>query len=142
MADYRTALTAAIAAGNLDAAVEVNMRYWLDGPHRESDQVTPGLRAQLARMQRDALINTRSVAAEWREEPLIDQIASQLKTVHATTLVLAGELDWPFVHQQARILTSHIPNAAMHFIQHTAHAPNFEQPRTFNEHVLPFLARP
>ena len=41
MAAYGAALMEAIEKRGLEAAVEVNLRAWVDGPHRKSDQVNP-----------------------------------------------------------------------------------------------------
>jgi pimeloyl-ACP methyl ester carboxylesterase len=59
MTVYTRSLMDAIAKRDLDAAVEVNVRTWVDGPHRAPKQVDPDLRARIAQMQRDAFINTR-----------------------------------------------------------------------------------
>src|SRR4051794_24141984 len=44
----------ALDRGDLDAAVEVNLRAWVDGPSRARDAVDPEVRAFVGRMQRDA----------------------------------------------------------------------------------------
>src|SRR5512134_3630928 len=44
----------ALDRGDLDAAVEVNLRAWVDGPARSPDDVDAGIRAFVGRMQRDA----------------------------------------------------------------------------------------
>ena len=41
-----------LQAGDLDAAVEVSLRTWVDGPRREAEDVDPEVRARVAEMQR------------------------------------------------------------------------------------------
>src|SRR5438093_2483924 len=43
---------ALLEAGDVDGAVELNLRFWLDGPRRGPDAVDPALRARVADMQR------------------------------------------------------------------------------------------
>ena len=46
---------AALDAGNVDEAVEINLRTWVDGPHRGPDEVDPAVRTHVGEMQRRAL---------------------------------------------------------------------------------------
>ncbi|MGN6168283.1 MAG: alpha/beta fold hydrolase [Solirubrobacteraceae bacterium] len=139
MAVYASALMEAIGKRDLDAAVEVNLRAWVDGPHRTPEQVDHQLRAKIAMMQRDALINTRELAASWQEETLINELASRLADISAPTLVLIGELDMDFLHEEARLLADRIPRAQLQTIPDTAHAPNIERPSAFDQDVISFL---
>ena len=45
---------AAFESGDLDAAVEVSLRTWVDGPRRSPDEVDPEVRARVGEMQRRA----------------------------------------------------------------------------------------
>lgn len=139
MAQYATELTDAIGRQDLDAAVELNLRYWVDGPHRTPAQVDPALRARIATMQRDAFLNTKTLAARWHEEPLVTDLSDKLAGITAPTLVLVGELDTEFIHDQGRRFADHIVGAHLHTLGHTAHAPNAERPAGFDELVVPFL---
>ncbi len=44
----------ALDRGDLDGAVEINLRAWVDGPFRAPDVIDPELRAFIGRMQREA----------------------------------------------------------------------------------------
>jgi pimeloyl-ACP methyl ester carboxylesterase len=68
MAAYMTELRDVFGPRDLHAAVEVDLRAWVDGTHRTSEQVDSDLRAEIATMQRDAFVNTRDFAANWRDE--------------------------------------------------------------------------
>jgi len=141
MQDYTRELMNAIGKRDLEAAVEVNMRAWVDGPHRTPEQVDPALRAKIAQMQRDAFLSTREVAAGWREEFLVSDLADRLSEIVVSTLVLVGELDMAFVRNQAELFATRIPGAQMHTVPDTGHAPNAERPDAFDELVLRFLWR-
>jgi len=140
MAAYGAALMEAIEKRGLEAAVEVNLRAWVDGPHRKSDQVNPDVRARIATMQRDAFVNTREFAASWQEEMLISDLANRLGQISVTTLVLIGELDMDVLHEQGRLLADSIPGAQLQTIPDTAHAPSIERPLAFDQRAFPFLA--
>src|SRR5439155_8811975 len=43
---------AALERGDLDAAVEVNLRMWVDGPRRSAGAVAAGVRERVGEMQR------------------------------------------------------------------------------------------
>src|SRR5213078_2107821 len=53
--EYGEAEDAAIEAGDLDAASEINVRFWVDGVGRTSDEVDAGVRSRVHEMQRRAL---------------------------------------------------------------------------------------
>lgn len=137
---YTRELMAAIAKRDLDAAVEVNIRAWVDGPRRTPHEVDSALRANIAGMQRDAFLNTRNVAVSWREEHLVSRVADKLSAIAVPTLVLVGALDMAFIRNQAEFFATQIPSAQIQTLQDTAHAPSAEQSAAFDELVLPFLA--
>lgn len=139
MAAYSRALLAAIQDRGLDAAVELSLRYWVDGPYRTPEQVDPELRAKIASMQRDAFVHTREFAASWQEESLISDLANRLAEISVPTRVLIGELDMDFLHEQARLVADRIPGAQLQQIPDTAHAPNIERPSVFDRSVISFL---
>jgi pimeloyl-ACP methyl ester carboxylesterase len=139
MAAYTRAVMEAIRNRDLEAAVEVNLRAWVDGRHRTPVQVDPELRAKIATMQRDAFVNTSEFAASWQEEMLISDLADRLAEISVPTLVLVGELDMDFLHDQARLFADLIPTAQLKTIPNTAHAPSIDRPLAFDQTVIPFL---
>jgi 3-oxoadipate enol-lactonase len=130
---------AALARGDLDAAVEVILRTWVDGPRREPEDVDPGVRARVAEMQQRAYELQLPVWETAKEEPLVDDLSERLGEVAAPTLVLVGEEDLPDIHEIAGRLAREIPNSSQASIADTAHVPNLERPREFDELVLGFL---
>jgi pimeloyl-ACP methyl ester carboxylesterase len=127
---------AAFDAGDLDLAVEVSLRTWVDGPRRSPDDVDPAVRSRVGEMQRRAY----ELQREWvDEELLVPDLAQRLGDVAVPTLVLVGEEDQPDMHAIAERLASEIPGARLATIPETAHVPSMERPREFDELVLPFL---
>jgi pimeloyl-ACP methyl ester carboxylesterase len=137
---YQHELMKAIEQRDLEAAVEVNLRTWVDGPHRTPHQVDGKLRASIATMQRDALLNTRDVAASWREESMVTNLSTKLDRIAVPTLVIVGELDMDFIHEQGHLFASRIRHSRLHTLASAAHAPTAEQPDAFNDLALRFVA--
>jgi len=130
---------AALTEGDLDAAVEVTLRTWVDGPRRSPDDVDPEVRARVAEMQKRAYELQIPVWETAEEEPLVGDLAERIGEVGAPTLVLVGEEDVPDMHEIADRLERELPNARRASIADTAHVPSLERPREFDQLVRPFL---
>lgn len=127
---------AAFEAGDLDAAVEVSLRTWVDGPRRGPQDVDPQVRGRVAEMQRRAY----ELQRDWvDEELLVPDLAQRPAEIGAPTLVLVGEEDQPDMQAITERLAREIPGARHATIAATAHVPSMERPREFDELVLPFL---
>lgn len=137
---YGAAEDDAVARGDLDAATEINLRMWVDGPRRAAADVDPHVRAAVAEMQRQALELQAPYRERFDEDPLVPDIAERLGEVQASTLVLVGEEDVEDMHALAERFATEIPRARLVTIPGAAHLPNLEQPAAFNRLVLEFLA--
>lgn len=124
-------------AGDIDGAVEVNLRTWVDGPSRTPDQVDPGVRERVRVMQRRAFELDLPDAGP--EEPFDPPASARLGEVRCPTLVLVGELDQSAILKVADRLEAGIPGSRKVVIEGTAHAPSMERPDEFNRLVLDFL---
>jgi 3-oxoadipate enol-lactonase len=131
---------AAFERGDLDAAVEVNLRTWVDGPDRSPDEVDPEVRRKVGEMQRRALELYRDGGAGAQEVALVHDIGERLGEISAPTLVIVGELDAHDMHEVADRLEQEIPRARRATIEGTAHVPSMERPDEFDRLVLGFLA--
>ncbi len=129
---------AAFQAGDLDKAVELALRTWVDGPRRRAEDVDPEVRARVAEMQR-RIYELQASLEEDDEELLVEGVANRLGEIVAPTLVLVGEEDVPDIHAIADRLAREIPGARKALISNTAHVPSIERPREFDELVLGFL---
>jgi 3-oxoadipate enol-lactonase len=126
--------------GDLDAAVEITLRMWVDGPRRQPSDVDPKVRAAIAAMQRRALELQVPHWDDWAEELRVPDVADRLEEVRAPTLVLVGEEDFDEMHGIARKLAAEIPDARLETIPGAAHVPSLERPELFDPLVLDFLA--
>ena len=131
---------AAFERGDLDAAVEVNLRTWVDGPDRSPDDVDPEVRQKVGEMQRRALELYAEGGAGAEEEALVLDIGDRLGEISVPTLVLVGELDVADMHTVADRLEQEIIDARRATIEGVAHIPSLERPGEFDELVLGFLA--
>jgi 3-oxoadipate enol-lactonase len=131
---------AAFERGDLDAAVETNLRMWVDGPHRSSEQVDPELRRRVGEMQRRALEIEQSTDGEATLEALAPDYSERLAEITVPALILVGELDRPEIHEIADRLEAGIPHSRRATIEGAAHVPSMERPEEFDELVLGFLA--
>lgn len=130
---------AAIARGDLDAAVEANLATWVEGPRRAPADVDPVTRELVRRMQRQAF----EVTADWDdvEEAELDPPAlDRLGEVRARTLVLVGALDLDAIHDAAHRVAAGIPGARRVDWPDTAHLPSMEQPDEFAALLTDWLA--
>jgi 3-oxoadipate enol-lactonase len=137
---YGAAEDDAVTRGDLEAATEVNLGMWVDGPRRAAADVDPGARAAVAEMQRRAF---ELQAPHWErldEDLLVPGIAGRLSEVEAPTLALVGEEDVGDMHALAERFATEIPRARLATIRGAAHLPNLEQSAAFDKLVLEFLA--
>ncbi|GAA1877205.1 alpha/beta fold hydrolase [Lapillicoccus jejuensis] len=124
---FAAAERAALAAGDLDAAVEANLRAWVDGPGQPADRVDAGVRDLVARMQRRAF----ELTADWDdvEEAEADPpVSERLAEVTAPTTLVAGGLDVATVAVAVRSLRAALPSATLHEWPDVAHMPSLERP--------------
>lgn len=120
----------ALSRGDLDAAVEANLTWWVDGPHRGPDAVAPAVREHVAAMQRRAF----ELTAGWddiEQRELDPPALERLADIRAPTLILLGELDLDTVHDAARRLAEGVPDARLVRWPDTAHLPSMERPDEF-----------
>lgn len=129
---------AALAHGDLEAATELNLRLWVDGPQRRPDQVDPSVRARVHAMQLHAF--QIPVPDDAQEIAPVAPAIERLGDVQTPTLVIAGALDLEEKVALAERVARTIPNAAYARIANAAHLMSMEQPAEFNRIVLSFLA--
>lgn len=139
MRAYRAAEDKAVAHGDLDAATEISLRMWVDGPRRAPHEVDPGVRARVAEMQRRALDLQAPFWETAEEERLVPDLAERLGDVRVPTLDVVGEEDVDDIHRLAERLSSAIRGARHVTIPGAAHLPSLEQPEAFDALVLDYL---
>jgi 3-oxoadipate enol-lactonase len=139
LSDFFAAERAALQDGDLDAAVEANLRWWVDGPHRGPDALTPSVRAQVGAMQRLAF----EVTSAWGtvdEQELDPPALARLGEVQAPTLVLVGGQDLDAIRDTAARVTAGLPHAREVDWPDTAHLPSVERPEAFLDLLREWLS--
>ena len=131
-----TEIDAAAESGDLDRAVELTVRMWVDGPNRTPDRVAPPVRERVRAMERDnlALGSDESLARDL-DPPAIGRLGE----IGVPTLVMMGDEDMPDISAVAGLLAVGIPHARKVVMHDTAHVPNMERPDEFNRILLEFL---
>jgi pimeloyl-ACP methyl ester carboxylesterase len=128
---------ALLEQGNLEAATELNLRMWVDGPQRTPEQVNAHVRQRIHDMQYHAFTVPVPEGAEERE--LQPPACTRLADIRVPTLIIVGDYDLPDKLVSAQQLSEQIPNAQQVIIPNAAHVVSMEQPEQFNQHVLSFL---
>ena len=124
----------AFERGDLDAAVEVNLRVWLP------DNVDPQVRALVADMQRNAF-ELQAGHDDLRTKKLEPPASTRLTEVAVPTLVVTGDEDVRDIHVIADKLATEIPGAERATIAGSGHLPSLERPDEFDAVVLAFLRK-
>lgn len=128
--EFVAAEDAALDRDDLDAAVEANLAWWVDGPHRESSQVDPGVREHVRTMQRRAF----ELTADWddvEEAELEPPALDRLDEINVPTLVLNGGLDLDAIDAAAQRVTDAVAGARRVDWPDVAHLPSMERPDDF-----------
>jgi 3-oxoadipate enol-lactonase len=130
----------ALDRGDLDAAVEANLRAWVDGLGRSPDAVDPAIRRFVGQMQRDAL-----ELPEWDpdgapETELEPPAHARLAEIACPTLIIVGEADQIATLEAANRLAEDVPGAQYVSWPDAAHVLTLERPREFERLVLDFVA--
>jgi pimeloyl-ACP methyl ester carboxylesterase len=136
MIAYDEAETAALEAGDLDAAVRVNLDMWLRGPARSWDEVPDGLADRLRGPLRTSLAH-QAVLAEHSQGPA----SGDLGALCVPVLVGAGALDVPDFQDIARRYAAAIPGATLVGFPASAHLVALDAPAELLAALRPFLAR-
>jgi len=123
-----------LAAGDLDGAVELNVRTWL-GPSAD-ETARELLRAMQSRaFALDAAAEEPSPPVELRR-PEID-----LAAVAMPALVVSGDHDLLSFRQTARHLAEHLPQAETVSLEWAGHLPSLERPQETASLVAGYLDR-
>jgi 3-oxoadipate enol-lactonase len=130
----------ALDRGDLDAAVEVNLRAWVDGLGRGVDAVDPAIRRFVAEMQRDAFELPEWDADGAPESELEPPAHARLAEIGCPTLIVVGEADQIATRQAANRLAAEVPDALLVSWPDAAHMLSLERPEEFERLILDFIA--
>jgi 3-oxoadipate enol-lactonase len=122
--------SSALDRGDLDAAVEANLSWWVEGTRRSADQVDGSVRERVRRMQRRAF----ELTADWddvEEQELDPPALDRLGEIEVPVLVLVGGLDLDTVHDAAGRVVAGIAGARRVDWPDAGHLPSLENPAAF-----------
>jgi pimeloyl-ACP methyl ester carboxylesterase len=130
MRGFFVAENAALEAGDLEAATEVNVGFWAGAANE-------AVRAAIREQQLNAF---RLQAGDEADDSLLtDDLPGSLATLAVPTLVVTGENDKADFRAIADKLAATLPDAHRATVAGAGHLPSLEQPPAFDEVVLPFL---
>ncbi len=129
----------ALDRGDIAAAVEINLRAWVDGPRRSPDAVDPGIRAFVGEMQREAFELPEWDAEAAPEHELSPPAASRLAELACPVLVVVGEEDDDAIVDIARRIAATAPRAELAIWPGVAHMLTLERPEPFADLLSGFL---
>ena len=129
---------AAEEEGDLEKATDLNVRFWVDGPHREADEVDPAVREKVYEMQLN--IFQKEFPDDLEEIDLTPPAIDRLSEITIPVQVMVGDLDLEEKVDLAHRLVGEIPNSNLVIIPDVAHMLNMEKPELFNSHIEEFLA--
>ena len=130
---------AAIKAGDLARANELEIGLWVVGTRRTADQVDARVRQRALEMNGDSFARLAE-NEQAQPQPLDPPAYGRLGEIYAPTLVIVGDEDLPEVMRAADALAANIAGARKVVMHGAAHLPNMEHPAEFNRLVLDFLA--
>jgi pimeloyl-ACP methyl ester carboxylesterase len=124
------------ASGELDRLNAMKARLWLDGPLAPEGRV--------AGPARDLLLDMNGIAL--RSPPFgsdvdIQPFFHRLSDVAVPTLVVWGDLDFPYVQERCRHIAAVVPGAEGHEMRGVAHLPSLERPAEATALISEFVAR-
>jgi 3-oxoadipate enol-lactonase len=125
--------------GDIEAATDLNVRLWVDGPDRSSDPAREEVRERVREMQRRAFeIQVAAYAANPPPGPE-DPVVLRLGEITAPTLVTVGDADVPDFREIAEKLETQLPDVRKVVFEDTAHTIPLERPEEFGKLALEFL---
>ena len=130
----------ALERGDVEAAVDANLRTWLAGPRRSLEDIDPAQRELVGEMQKQAFRQQKG-HDDVRMLRLEPPASERLGDVSVPTLVLTGDDDVTDIHRIADRLAAGIPGAERATIAGAAHLPSLDRSEEFDRIVLDFLAR-
>jgi 3-oxoadipate enol-lactonase len=138
--DYGAAEGKLLEAGDLDAAVTLNLDMWVRGPARDWTPELRAMGAELAPAMRIALANqTANESFELPDDT--DRPSTLLDLVRVPALVAVGDADAPDFTEIARTLAAGIAGARLVEIAGAAHILPVECPEQITAEIGALLAR-
>jgi len=137
---FSEAVDAVAQTGDIDAANEMEVHFWVDGAGRGPKDLEAGFRARAWNLSR--AVWQRAPEQERIDNHLLDPPArGRLGEVPVPALVVTGELDVAHIQETAAELVDGIAGAQRVVIEGAAHLPSMERPDAFNRALGDYLRR-
>jgi 3-oxoadipate enol-lactonase len=117
------------------AFVEAFLWAWVDGPHRQPDQVAASVRVRCADMAAGNVALHAVAQGRMLERDALHRLAE----VTAPVLLLTGDADATDIASVTRRAVREIPGARQTVIPGAGHMVNLEQPDAYNAALVAFL---
>ena len=130
----------ALDRGDLDAAVEINLRAWVDGPNRAADAIDPAVRGFVGRMQREAFELPEWDPEQAPEHELSPPAAARFRELACPVLVVVGDADDPAILAVGERIAAQAPRSRAIVVPGAGHMLPLEQPEAFAAILDSFLA--
>ena len=119
----------AMMANKYQEATNSLTRIAFTGPNRGLRDVDPELLEFVTNK-----INNHINRGFWKEPTyfLTPVSNSRLEEISTPTLLILGEEDYDYIHQNTTRLAEKISNVQLQYIENTAHLTNMEKPKSFN----------
>ena len=120
--------------GNIEAATDLNVRLWVDGPKRGPDPVREQVRERVRVMQQRAFeVQVPAYEATDRRRDPRNRSTSTWTKVRAPALVVVGDADVPDFVAIGEKFEAELPDARLVVLPDTAHTIPLERPDEFRE---------
>lgn len=123
--------------GKFQEATDLNIRMWVDGPHRDSSRADPELRRRVFEMQFQAF--SQPLPPNVKIKPLTPPAMERLYELSVPMLVVSGDQDELSFIQLSTKLASTVKGAKRILIPGAGHLVSMEAPEKFNPVVDEFL---
>lgn len=131
-------MSAAWDAGDSERMIDIETRFWINGPGRPEGGADEALIERVVEMQRRIV----ELLPEDENDPEIDEPFAAIDRLAELTmpiLVVVGEHDVSDIHRNAEAIRSAVPDARVVTLPDTGHLPNMEAVVVFNRLALEFL---
>jgi len=132
---YWTELIGLVQKGEVERALEMDAKYWIDGPSRAANEVEPGYRERARQLHRE---NFSLERFKRQENTLTPPAIERLGEVSVPTLIVIGDHDSEDLKKLAGRFAQEIPRARL-VRMNAAHLPSLERPVEFNRLLEEFL---
>lgn len=137
--DFLAAERSALAADDLDAAVEANVAAWVVGPGRERGAVDAGVVEDVRRMQRAVFVLGETWPDDVDEVEPDPPVTDRFGEIACRTTVLVGAHDLMTSRLAADLVVGRVPGATRVDWPDVAHLPSMERPADFTALLLGHL---